>query len=294
MSKLGNFVAVLAAGAIAATVSASAQEANPIEGLALEKIKNLGTVTIGYRESSVPFSFIDDKGQPEGYSIDLCLRIVDSLKETLNLPDLEVKYVPVTGQTRIPLIVNGTVDLECGSTTHTLTRAQQVDYLNTTFITGSAIAVRADSGIESIQDLQGKTVVTAAGSTNERIAAAINDEHDLNLTLITARDQSQGWLTLETDRADAFLSDDVLLYGFISRSRNPDDFTVAGDLLSYDPYAIMVRRNDSAFRLAGNRALAELSRSGEIREIYSRWFDPIGVPLGPLLEASFELNALPE
>jgi len=261
---------------------------------AMEKIKRTGKISIGYRESSVPFSQIDDKGKPEGYSIDLCLRIVDSIKAELQLPSLEVNFVPVSGQTRIPLIVNGTVDLECGSTTNTLSRGKQVDFLATTFVTGTKIAVRANSGINEIEDLRGKRVVTAAGSTNERIVEELNREKDLKLTLISAKDQSQGWLTMTTGRADAFVSDDVILFGFVAKERNPAEFKVAGRLLSFDPYGVMIHRNDSAFRLAGNQALARLFRSGQAETIHEKWFTPIGVPLSPLLKASFQLNALPE
>jgi glutamate/aspartate transport system substrate-binding protein len=290
MFNTAKAIAYLFTGVVLLTAPVVAEESNST----LEKIKRTGAVTIGYRESSVPFSYINDKGQPEGYSIDLCLRIVESLKVDLSLPNLKVNFVPVSGQTRIPLIVNGTVDLECGSTTNTLTRQQQVDYLATTFVTGSKIAVRKDSGINEVKDLKGKAVITAAGSTNERIVQDLNQTLGLNLTLTTAKDQSQGWLALETDRADAFLSDDVLLYGFISKARNPGDFKVTGKLLSFDPYAIMIRRNDSSFRLAANKALANLFRSGQAIELYNKWFQPIGVPMNPLLQASFELNALPE
>jgi glutamate/aspartate transport system substrate-binding protein len=289
MAKFLRAFAIVASIPLA-TLSASAQDSSPT----LDKIKSSNKIAIGYRESSVPFSQINNAGKPEGYSIDLCLKIVDAIKTELNLPNLAVDFVPVTGQTRIPLIANNTIDLECGSTTNTLSRGKQVDYLTTTFVTGSKIAVRADSGVTEIEDLKGKRVVTAAGSTNERVAAALDKEKGLQLDLISVKDQSQGWLALETGRADAFLSDDVLLYGFIAKAREPKSFKVTGRLLSFDPYGIMVRRNDSAFRLAGNQALAKLFRTGEIHTIYAKWFDPIGVPLSPLLKAGFELGALPE
>ncbi|MDF2688144.1 MAG: amino acid transporter substrate-binding protein [Microvirga sp.] len=285
-----HLLALVVVVCLPAALPAVAHEASPT----LDKIKASNKIAIGYRESSVPFSQINNAGKPEGYSLDLCLKIVEAVKEELKLPNLTVDFVPVTGQTRIPLIANNTIDLECGSTTNTLARGKQVDFLNTTFITGSKIAVRADSGINEIEDLKGKRVVTAAGSTNERVAAAIDKEKGLKLDLISVKDQSQGWLALETDRADAFVSDDVLLYGFIAKAKDPKSFKVAGRLLSFDPYSIMVRRNDSGFRLVGNTALAKLFRTSEIETIYAKWFQPIGVPVGPLLKSAFELGALPE
>jgi glutamate/aspartate transport system substrate-binding protein len=269
---------------------ALSQDASPT----IDKLRASQKITIGYRESSVPFSQLDNAGKPEGYSIDLCLQIVDSIKRELGLPGLAVDFVPVTGQTRIPLIANGTVDLECGSTTNTLARGKQVDFLTTMFVTGSRLAVRSDSGFTEIEDLRGKRVVTAAGSTNERVAEKFNKELNLNLTLTSAKDQSQGWLALETGRADAFISDDVILYGFAAKAADPKKFKITGRLLSFDPYGIMVRRNDASFRLLGNQALARLFRSGDAEKIYHKWFDPIGVPLSPLLKAGFELGALPE
>ncbi|MEY9178876.1 glutamate/aspartate transport system substrate-binding protein [Bradyrhizobium sp. USDA 326] len=281
--------ALLLAGIVGGS-SAFAEEASPT----IDKIKGSQKITIGYRESSVPFSQPDNSGKPEGYSIDLCLQIVDNIKRELNLPNLAVEFVPVNGQTRVPLIANGTIDLECGSTTNTLARGKQVDFLSTTFVTGSRIAVRADSGINEIEDLKGKRIVTAAGSINERVAEKLNKELNLNLTLSSSKDQSQGWLALETGRADAFISDDVILYGFAAKADDPKKFKVTGRLLSFDPYGIMVRRNDAAFRLLGNQALARLFRSGEAVKIYHKWFDPIRVPLSPLLMAAFELGALPD
>ena len=264
------------------------------ESAVADKIRKSGKVTIGYRESSIPFSQINNAGKPEGYSIDLCLAIVDFIKTDWSLPNLQIDYVPVTSQTRIPLIANGTIDLECGSTTNTLARGKQVDFLVTTFVTGSKIAVRANSDINEIEDLRGKRGVVAAGSTNERIAHALNREKGLNMTIISATDQAQGWLTMETGRADAFVSDDVILFGFRAKARNPNDFKVAGRLLSFDPYGIMLRRNDSTFRLAGNQALARIFKNGEAEKIHKKWFEPIGVPPNPLLKASFELHALPD
>ncbi len=264
----------------------------------LQRIEERGMVTIGHRETSIPFSYIGDSNEPIGYSIDICLKIVDAIKAELGNDDLSVKYVPVTGQTRIPLIANGTIDLECGSTTNNLTRQKQVDYLSTTFITGTKLATRKDSGITEIEDLDGKIIGLASGTTNEKAIKAAIEELSLDVKVVPVKDHSQGWLAMETDRIDAYGSDDVLLYGLISKSKSPDDYTVTGRYLSFDPYAIMVPRNDSTFARLGRVVMSDLMRSGEMEEIYNQWFAPgptnINMPLSDTLKTAFEIQALPE
>lgn len=264
----------------------------------LQRIEERGMVTIGHRETSIPFSYIGDGNEPIGYSIDICLKIVDAIKTELGNDDLSVKYVPVTGQTRIPLIANGTIDLECGSTTNNLTRQKQVDYLSTTFITGTKLASRKDSGITEIEDLNGKIVGLAAGTTNEKAIKAAIEELSLDVKIVPVKDHSQGWLALETDRIDAYGSDDVLLYGLISKSKSPDDYHVTGRYLSFDPYAIMVPRNDSSFARLGRVVMSELMRSGEMEALYNQWFAPgptnINMPLSDTLKTAFDIQALPE
>ncbi len=262
-------------------------------GGTLDKIAGSGEIVIGHRESSVPFSYLDANQNPVGYSIDLCMKIVDAVASELD-KELTVKYVPVNPKTRIALMANGTIDLECGSTTNNLTRQQQVEYLPVTFVTGTKILARKDSGIESVADLDGKAIALAQGTTNERAVQAAVQAAGLDVKVLPVRDHAEGMLSLETDRVDAYATDHILLYGLISKSKNPDDFAVVGDFLSFDPYALMVRRDDSAFELVGKKALAEVFRSGEINAIYSKWFDPIGVPADPLLKAAFQLGALPE
>jgi glutamate/aspartate transport system substrate-binding protein len=260
----------------------------------LAKVAESGVITIGHRESSVPFAYLDENQQPIGYSIDLCMKIVEKVSETVG-KDLEVRYVPVNPKTRLALMANGTIDLECGSTTNKLSRQEQVEYLATTFVTGTKLMVRKDSGISSVADLAGKAVALAQGTTNELAVKAAIEELGLeDVKVLPVRDHAEGMLSLETDRVDVYATDHILLYGLISKSKTPDDFEVVGDFLSYDPYGLMVRRNDSAFELVGKAALAEVFRTGEIMEIYAKWFDPLGVPATPLLEASFALNALPE
>lgn len=259
----------------------------------LAKIAESGTIVIGHRESSVPFSYLDENQVPVGYSIDLCMKIVDAVAEELGM-EIEVEYVPVNPQTRIALMANGTIDLECGSTTNNLTRQQQVEYLPITFVTGTKILTRVDSGISNVTDLDGKVIALAQGTTNERAVTAAVEQAGLDVRILPVKDHAEGMLSLETDRVDAYATDHILLFGLISKSRTPDEFAVVGDFLSFDPYALMVRRDDSAFELVGKKALGAVFRSGEIDAIYAKWFDPLGVPADPLLQAAFQLGALPE
>lgn len=267
----------------------------------LKKIKDSGTITIGNRETSVPFSYLDDKQQPIGYSMDLCAAIVEEVKKTLGLATLTVKYNPVTSQTRIPLMSNGTIDMECGSTTNNLTRQKEVAFAPVTFITGTKLVVKKSAKIKSYKDLKNKTVVVTQGTTNERVIKAISDKENLNIKFLNAKDHAESFLTVESGRAAAFSMDDVLLYGLVAKAKNPKDFEVVGDYLSYDPYGIMFRKNDADFAIVVTRALAGLMRSGEINKIYDKWFvqklpsgEMINMPMSPLLKAAFQLQAFPE
>lgn len=288
-----NLIKTLAAATVAAGLALTAQtQAQEFSGT-LGKIAESGKIVIGHRESSVPFSYLDENQKPIGYSIDLCMKIVDAVKETVG-KDVEIEYVPVNPKTRIALMANGTIDLECGSTTNKLSRQEQVEYLPTTFVTGTKLLVRKDSGIKSVADLDGKAVALAQGTTNELAVKAKVEELGLDVKVLPVRDHAEGMLSLETDRVDVYSTDHILLFGLLSKSKSPDDFEVVGDFLSFDPYGLMIRRDDSAFELVGKAALASVFRTGEINEIYSKWFDPLGVPATPLLQASFELNSLPE
>ncbi|WP_299775962.1 amino acid ABC transporter substrate-binding protein [uncultured Tateyamaria sp.] len=258
----------------------------------LAKIDESGEIAIGHRESSVPFAYLDDNQKPVGYSLDLCMKVVDAVSAELG-KELSIKYVPVNPKTRIALMANGTIDLECGSTTNNLTRQEQVEYLPTTFITGTKLMVRKGSGINSVADLDDKAVALAQGTTNERAVKAAIEELGLDVKVLPVRDHAEGMLSLETDRVDVYATDHILLFGLIAKSKTPDEFEVVGDFLSFDPYALMVRRDDSAFELIGKKALADVFRSGEINDIYAKWFDPLGVGQTDLLKAAFQLNALP-
>ena len=267
----------------------------------LKKIKESGIITLGVRETSIPFSYLDDKQQAIGYSIDLCMAIVEEVKKELMMPTLVVKTNPVTSQTRIPLMSNGTIDMECGSTTNNLTRQKQVAFAPITFVTGTKLLVKKSSKIKSYKDLKGKTVVVTQGTTNERTIKALSDTEKLDIKFLNAKDHAESFLTVESGRAAAFSMDDVLLYGLIAKAKKPKDFDVIGDYLSYDPYGIMFRKNDADFAIVANRALSNLMRTGEINKIYDKWFigklpsgETIGMPMSPLLKVGFQLQALPE
>jgi glutamate/aspartate transport system substrate-binding protein len=290
----------LTAGLLASTFLAVPALAQELTGT-LKKIKDSGTITLGVRETSIPFSYLDDKQQAIGYSIDLCMAIVEEVKKELALPTLTVKTNPVTSQTRIPLMANGTIDMECGSTTNNLTRQKQVAFAPVTFVTGTKLLVKKSSKIKSYKDLKGKTVVVTQGTTNERTIKALSDKENLNIKFLNAKDHAESFLTVESGRAAAFSMDDVLLYGLIAKAKKPKDFDVVGDYLSYDPYGIMFRKNDADFAIVAYRALAGLMRSGEINKIYDKWFigklpsgETIGMPMSPLLKIGFQLQALPE
>jgi glutamate/aspartate transport system substrate-binding protein len=293
-------IAKLTAGLIAGALLSTPSIAQELTGT-LKKIKDSGTITIGHRESSVPFSYLDEKQQPIGYSMDLCAAVVEEVKKELMLATLNVKMNPVTSQTRIPLMSNGTIDLECGSTTNNLTRQKQVAFAPVTFITGTKLLVKKSSKIKSYKDLKNKTVVVTQGTTNERTIKALSDKENLNIKFLNAKDHAESFLTVESGRAAAFSMDDVLLYGLTAKAKKPKDFEVVGNYLSYDPYGIMYRKNDGDFAVVVNRALSKLMASGEIAKIYDKWFigklpdgTSIGMPMSPLLKAAFEIQALPE
>ena len=276
----------------AAFLLGTAMPAFSAESMVLKRIKERGSINMGHRESSVPFSYIGKDGKPQGYSVDLCMKFIDAVKAELEMPDLKINLVPVTSQTRIALMANGTIDLECGSTTNNLTRQKQVDYLSTTFITGTKIASKKDSGITEIEDLEGKTVALSLGTTNEKAIKRVAKANGINLKTLMVKDHP-----VESGRADAYASDDVLLYGLISKSKNPDQFQVTGRFLSFDPYGIMVPQNDSLYRRIGTVTLADLMRSGEAKKIYDKWFNPgptnITMPMSDTPKTAFEIQALP-
>jgi glutamate/aspartate transport system substrate-binding protein len=282
--------AIAAALLLAMAVPASAQE---LFGT-LKKVRDSKTFTIGFREASYPFAYYDDQKKPVGFSVELCNRIADALKQQLNLPDLAVRYLPINAQTRIPLLTNGTIDIECGSTTNNLARQQQVDFSYSVYVTGGRLLASKASGVKEIEDLSGKVVGVSAGSSNERVLRTLVDELKLTPRYVTLRDHAEGMLALETGRIDAYAHDEVGAYSLLSKSAQKDRFDVVGRLLSFDPYGLMIRRDDSAFRFVVNRTLAMIFRSGEVYPMFKRHFEPFGIPLTPPVDWNFKLNSMPD
>ncbi|SEI06406.1 glutamate/aspartate ABC transporter substrate-binding protein [Pseudomonas fuscovaginae UPB0736] len=258
--------------AIAAALISTPVSAAELTGT-LKKIKESGTITLGHRDSSIPFSYIADaSGKPVGYSHDIQLAIVEGIKKDLNLPDLKVKYNLVTSQTRIPLVQNGTVDVECGSTTNNAERAQQVDFSVGIFEVGTRLLSRKDSEYKDFDNLKGKNVVTTAGTTSERILKAMNADKQMGMNVISAKDHGESFQMLESGRAVAFMMDDALLAGEMAKAKKPTDWAVTGTAQSYEIYGCMVRKDDAAFKKAVDEAIVGLYKSGEINKIYDKWF----------------------
>lgn len=239
----------------------------------LKKIKDTGTITIGYRESSVPFSYLDDNQKPVGFAMDICYKIVDAVKKELKTDKIEVKLVPVTSATRIPLIANGTVDLECGSTTNNAEREKQVSFTNTHFLTASRYVTKKASNIKSIADLKGKTIISTAGTTNIKQANEANTAQSLGMTILSAKDHAESFLAVETDRASAFVMDDILLASLVANSKDPGLYTISEDAFSLpEPYGIMLQKGDAAFKKIADDATAALYKSPEMVALYDKWF----------------------
>jgi glutamate/aspartate transport system substrate-binding protein len=273
MSRIASWAAVALVVLntdIASSVSAQAQSA-ALDGT-LRKIKETGAVTLAYREFSVPFSYYDDKQQPVGYAMDLCYRIAEAVKKELSLDKLEVKLNPVTSATRIPLIANGTVDLECGSTTNTLERQKQVAFTITHFVTANRFTSKKANNLKTVDDLKGKTVVSTSGSTNIKQITEINAQRNLGMNILNAKDHPEAFLMVETDRAAAFVMDDILLYSMVASAKTPAAYQISADPLSVEPYAIMLRRDDAAFKRVVDGAMIAIYKSGEINAIYDKWF----------------------
>ena len=277
------FAAMLA---VAFAVPAAAQEGT------LKKIKDTATITIGHRDASLPLSYYDDKQRPIGYAMDLCMKIVDAVKAELKLPKLDVKYQLVTSANRIPLMANGTIDLECGSTTNNVERQQQVWFTMTHFVTANRWVAKKASGIKGLADLKGKTIVSTAGSTNIKQITEINAAQNLGMNIISANGHPEAFQMVETGRAVAFVMDDIILAGLIALSRTPGDYEISATALSVEPYGIMLRKDDKAFKAVVDHAMTHIYKSGEINAIYSKWFEkpvpPKGVNMQLPMTAAFK------
>jgi glutamate/aspartate transport system substrate-binding protein len=258
----------------------------------LKKIKDSGSITIGHRDASLPFSYYDDKQQPIGYAMDLCMKIVDAVKAELKLPKLEVKYQLVTSANRIPLMGNGTIDLECGSTTNNIARQEQVWFTITHFVTANRWVAKKSSNVRKLADLKGKTIVSTAGTTNIKQITEINAAQGLGMNIISANGHPEAFQMVETGRAVAFVMDDILLAGLAAQSRSPNDYEISADALSVEPYGIMLRRDDKAFKAVVDKAMSDVYKSGQINPIYSKWFEkpvpPKGVNLQLPMGAAFK------
>jgi ABC-type amino acid transport substrate-binding protein len=287
MTKLkfifGALLSVLAVGLPAA--------AQNLDGT-LKKIKDSSTFTLGYLESAPPFSFPGPDKRPVGYSIDLCTHIASAVQKQLGV-NLKLNWVPLTTANRIDMVAQGKVDLECGTTTASLSRQERVDFSLMTFVDGGSLMTAADSNLRGVSDLAGKRIAVIAGTTTEKALAKFLKEEFVTVEQVIVKDHVEGRAALEKGSVDAFASDRGILIGLAVTSKDPTRFGLANLLFSYEPYGFMLRRNDGAFRLAVNRALAELYRSGAIAPIYERWFGSFGKPT-QAIQAMYLLNGLPE
>jgi glutamate/aspartate transport system substrate-binding protein len=281
--------------ALAAALSAGPANAEELTGT-LKKIKETGALIIGYRDSSIPFSYLDDNQKPIGFAIDICYKIVDAVKQELKLDKLKVELNPVTSSTRIPLLANGTIDLECGSTTNNAEREKQVAFTNTHFLTATRFVSKKSSHINSIDDLKGKTVVSSSGTTNIKQLTEANAARNLNINIVPAKEHAESFLMVETDRAVAVVLDDVLLASFVAGSKDPDAYVMSKDAFSKpEPYGVMLRKDDPAFKKVVDAATAALYTTAEGQKLYDKWFmqkiPPKGLnlntPIAPELKAEF-------
>ena len=287
--KLVHLFAAVAAFGVAA--GAQAQE---LTGT-LKKIKDTGTITIGHRESSVPFSYLDDKQQPIGYAMDLCMKVVDAVKAELKMPNLKVALQPVTSANRIPLMQNGTIDLECGSTTNSVERQKQVSFGPTYFVINVTAAVKKSSGINALADLNGKTISTTSGTTAVPLLKKYEKTATVDVKEVYGKDHAESFLLLVQDRTSAFVMDDILLAGQIANAQNPGDFKILGESLRMEPYSMMLRKDDPQFKALVDRTISGVMKSGEIDKIYAKWFmSPIpprnvnlNFPVTPQLREAF-------
>ena len=250
----------------------------------LDKIRASGTITLGHRDASIPFSYLDDKQQPIGYAMDLCLKVVDAVKAELKLPALKVAYQPVTSATRIPLMANGTIDLECGSTTNNAERQKQVSYTMSHFVTANRFVAKKADNLSKLDDLKGKTVVSTSGTTNIRQLTELNAARNLGINILAAKDHAEAFLMVDTGRAVAFVMDDILLAGLVANHSNPGQFAISTEQLSVEPYGIMLRKDDPAFKKVVDDAMSKIYKGGELTAIYDKWF------MAPIPPRGIKLN----
>ena len=276
---------------LAALILASPTFAQELGGT-LKKIKTSGTFTLGYRESAPPFSFPGPDRRPVGYSIDFCTHIATAIQRQLGV-NLKLNWVPVTADNRVDMVAQGKVDIECGTTTASLARQERVDFSLMTFVDGGGLLTKSDSDLHSVADLADKRIAIISGTTTETALTKFLKEEFVSVKFVQVKDHLEGLAAVEKNLADAFASDRGILIGLVVTSKDPSHYAVPSFLFSYEPYGFMVRRDDGAFRLAVNRALAGLYRAGGAMAIYEKWFGAFGKP-SPALQAVYLLNGLPE
>ncbi|QBH96862.1 glutamate/aspartate ABC transporter substrate-binding protein [Limnobaculum zhutongyuii] len=268
-------------------LTSTALHAEDLDGT-LKKIKDTGVITVGHRESSVPFSYYDNQQNVVGYSQDYSNLIVDAVKKKLDLPNLQVKLIPITSQNRIPLLQNGTFDFECGSTTNNAERQKQVDFSNTLFVVGTRLLTKKDSGIKEFADLKDKNVAVTSGTTSETILNKLNDSDKLNMKIISAKDHGDAFRTVESGRAVAFMMDDALLAGERAKSKKPDQWEIVAKPQSFEAYGCMLRKGDAQFKKLMDETIAQAQTSGAAEKSYDKWFKQ---PIPPKnLNMNFELS----
>lgn len=288
-ARLVSVWALAGASLLAVAMPAAAQSPST-----LDKIKASGAMTVAYRESSIPFSYLGADAQPVGFGWEICGRVVEAVRRATGRTDLKVNTQAVTSQNRIPLMVNGTIDIECGSTTNNSDRGKQVAFAINYFYTGTRLLVKNDSPIKSMDDLKGRKVVSTTGTTNMQVLRKLNADRNLGFELIAAKDHAESALLVQTGRADAFGMDDILLYGLRASASNPAELAVVGEAVQVEPYAIMLRRDDPAFKQLVDDTVAGLMRSGEFEALYRKWFQapipPRGINLNAPMSAELRDN----
>ncbi len=275
-----NTILPLAAALLLGAGSAVAQQP-----ATLDKVKSSGEMTVAYRETSIPFSYLGGDGKPTGFGWEICGKIVDQIKKATGRADIKINPQAVTSQNRIPLMANGTIDIECGSTTNNSDRAKQVAFAINYFYTGTRLLVKASVPIKSFDDLKDKKVVSTIGTTNYQVLRKLNSERKLDFDLVGAKDHGESFLLVETGRVDAFGMDDILLYGLRAASPNPSDFNIVGKAQQVEPYAIMMRKDDPAFKKLVDDTLTAMIKSGEFETLYKKWFE------SPIPPKNINLNA---
>ena len=269
----------LVAAAAAASLFTAPAQAQELTGT-LKKIKDTGTITIGHREASIPFSYLDDKQQPVGYAMDLCMKVVDAVKAELKMPNLKVALQPVTSANRIPLLQNGTIDIECGSTTNSVERQKQVAFGPTYFVINVSAVVKKTSGIKTMAELNGKAISTTSGTTAVPLLKKYEKTANIDVKEIYGKDHAESMQLLTTDRVSAFVMDDILLAGQVANQPNPGDYVIFPESLRTEPYGMMLRREDPQFKSLVHRAVGAVYKSGEIEKIFSKWFASAIPPRG--------------